>query len=243
MSEPLDAIVTGAVDFGDHDRVVRVLTARDGRGAILARGARTGRKPWAALLEAGSRVSLELKRGRGPLPLVLDVAPVHRPRRARDDLERLALLAYGVELCAALAPEHGEAERLFRLTAAWLDLLEGDAAPGPASRQALEGKALTFAGYAPTLVMCAVCGERLTAPAAFVPDAGGGTHVACAPGPAVDPDALIRLEALRRTPLADTPGVRPARPLGLLTDFAVWHLGAPLRARALVDELEAAPQS
>ena len=165
----LEGIVSGGVDVGDHDRVVRLLTPEHGRIAVIARGVRGGRKKaLAAALDPGTRVSLELRRGRGPLGIVSDAIVRASPHRARTDLDRLALLAYGVEICTELAPEDHESPRLYRLLLAWLALVEGEEAPGPASRQALETKALTFSGHTPALVGCAVCGERLDATRALV---------------------------------------------------------------------------
>lgn len=238
MSAAVEAIVTGSTDVGEAHRVVRLLTPDQGRTAVLARGARSGRKGWSGVLEPGARVALILKRGKGPLPLLAEVARHVVPKRARTDLLRLSQLAYGVELCAALAPEHHEAPKLHRLLATWLDLLEGEATPGIASRQALEAKALTFAGLTPALVLCGVCHERLDEPAVWSHADGGGVHGRCAQGTHVDPPELVRLEALRRTPLADTPGVRAADPHWLLSDFAQWQLGRGLNSRAMLVEVE-----
>lgn len=232
------AIVVGTIDFGDHDRVVRLLTADQGRVAVMARGVRSGRKPWATSLQTGALIRPELKRTRGALPLLVEASAQQLPKRPREDLDRLTALAYGIELCSALAPEHNEAERLFKLACAWLQVLEVDEPITPSSRQALEAKALTFAGFTPALVLCPICRERLTDPCCFSTSSGGGVHAACAPAPRVSADALLRLEALRRTPLRDTLGVRPAAPLYLLTDFAEWHLGAGLKSRPMLEEVE-----
>jgi DNA repair protein RecO (recombination protein O) len=232
-----EAVVLGHVDYGEADRVVRLLTPEQGRIAAMARGIRRGRNALRSLVEPGARLSIALKRGRGRLPLLQEASPVQLPHRARADLDRLALLTYGVELCGLLAPEDHEAPRLYRLLATWIALVEGPEAPGIASRQALEAKALTFAGLTPALVACPICGERLEAPTVWSPAAGGGAHGRCAQGPAIDPEALIRLEALRRTPLRDTPGVRPSEGGWCLSDFARWHLGKPLHTRDLLESL------
>lgn len=239
MSETEPALVIGSIDYGDHDRIVRLLTPHLGRTAVMVRGARSGRKPWASTLQTGSLIRPELKRTRGHLPLMVEAHLHAHPKRAREDLDRLAALAYGVELCAALSPEHHEAAKLFRLILVWLSLLEGSERPGPASRQALEAKALTFAGLTPALATCPVCGEGLADPVVFSCQAGGGAHAACAPGSPVEASQVLRLEAFRRTPLAETVGVRAATPLYLLTDFAEWHLGAGLKSRPMLEEIEA----
>jgi recombinational DNA repair protein (RecF pathway) len=161
------------------------------------------------------------------------------PLKARNDLDRLALMAYGLEIIAGLAPEHAEAGRLFGLLAAWLQVLEGNETPGPSVRQAMEAKALTFAGLAPALIVCPRCQQRLENPAVFSEPAGGGHHAGCAEGQGVDVAELTRLEAFRRTPLADTVGVRAAQPAWLLGDFVRWSLGRAVVSRTLLEDLEA----
>lgn len=232
------AVVVGAVDYGEADRIVRLLSVEEGRISVMARRARSSRRRFGGALDPGTLVQARVQRGRGALAVLGDVEVVQAPRRPRDDLDRLAYLAYGCEVCAALAPEHDPAPRLFRLLVTWLDLLEQDAAPGVASRVAMEAKALTFAGLGPRLDACARCEEPLEDPVVFDPEAGGGLHARCGGGAETDAATLALAERLRRTPLAETPGLpAPAHPW-LLSDFVRHQLGRDLRSRALVDEIE-----
>jgi DNA repair protein RecO (recombination protein O) len=160
------------------------------------------------------------------------------PLRARDDVTRIALLGYGAEVCASLAPEGAPAEKLHGLLGAWLDVLEADGPPGPALRHALEAKALTFAGLAPALLVCARCGEPLEDPVVFEAEAGGGRHARCGTGTPVRSSGLAELDRLRRTPLAELATAQaPHVPVWLLSAFVVWQLGRPLRSRALLEAL------
>lgn len=238
LTDPIEAVVVGHVDIGESSRILRLLTGPEGRIAAMARQARSSRKRYAGLLELGNRLRVRRTRGRGELPNLGEVSLISAPVRARADLLRLAQLAYGVEVCAALAPEHHEAHKLFTLLVHWLDLLEGDEAPGPASREALEAKALTFAGLTPALYRCAACGERLDEPAVWAPGAGGATHARCSGGSPIPLETVARMEVLRRTPLADTPGL-PGPAGWWLGDFLQHHLGRALTARSLLAEVEA----
>jgi DNA repair protein RecO (recombination protein O) len=239
--DALPAIVVGSVDYGEADRIVRLLSAEEGRSAVMAKRARSSQRRFRGALDLGTQVRVHRHRGRGTLPLLTGVDVVRAPRRARGDLDRIALLAYGCEVCAGLAPESHEAPRLFRLLVTWLDLLEGDGLIGAASRIALESKALTFAGLAPALLTCVRCARPLDDPAAFDLEAGGGLHAHCGSGRAVRADLLGRIEQLRRTPLAETPG-RQTDPdtRWLLSDFIRHQLGRDLRSRRLLEDLETA---
>lgn len=226
-------IVVGHSDLGDADRIVRVLTAEDGRIEVLARGARSSRKRFGGLLDIGNRIRFTLA-GRGRLPRFDQVDLVAGVDRARRDLERIALLAYGCEVAGRLAGEGAPASRLARLLVVWLDLLEGEALPGVASRQAFEAKALAFCGVLPSLAVCAVCGRPAPTHLAFD---SGPVHAVCGHGADVGAAALARLDALLHTPLFDTPGLEPSSATWALSDLVQHHLGATLRSRALLAEI------
>ena len=233
------AIVVGATNVGESSRIVRLLTAERGRVSVMVRSARASRKRFAGQLELGSIVEVVTSRGRGDLENLSEAKVREAPKQARQDLDRIALLAYGCELCAALAPEHSPAPKLFRLLATWLIHVETSDAVGEPARLALEAKALTFSGLTPALVHCALCTDPLTDPIRFDPEAGGALHEECGSGKSVTLSTLRRLEALRRTPMIEVtePGVGLHR--WLLSDFASHHLDRELRSRGLLEELTA----
>lgn len=237
MNNPLEGIVVGWLDLGEADRILRLLTPTEGRISVAMRGARSSKRRFSASTELGSRVQLERSR-RGALPGVKDLERIEAPNRARSELERIGLLAYGCELCSALSPEGASADKLYLLLVSWLALLEGEATPDDASRASLEGKAMTFAGLSPALVRCVRCGEELSDPATFDAEAGGGQHARCGGGFAVPVRGLALLEELRRTPLADTPGrPLPREVRWLLADFVQHQLGRALLSRTWLASL------
>ncbi len=236
--DALDAIVVGRQDLGEADRIVRLLTPSEGRVDLLARGARRSARRFAGALEPGTRLRVTRKRGRGALATLVDADVVRTPRRPRDDYGLLVALAYGCEVAAALSREGLGADKGFGLLEVWLDCLEAPTAPGLASRLAYEAKALTFAGLAPALTRCAVCGGALLGTVRWSEEAGGGLHVDCGAGEAVDAAELATLDALRRTPLADT--ITAAGPAGSafrLAGFIEHHTRRALVARRLLEDL------
>jgi DNA repair protein RecO (recombination protein O) len=233
---PLAAIVVGGVDQGEANRIIRFLTADRGRISAMARGARSSKKRFRGLLDPGTRVRIELRRGRGSLVSVTEMDLVGSPNRVRTELERIALLAWGCEVCSALAPEDHAAPKLFTLLAVWLELLEGEVRPGVASRVALEAKALTFAGLAPVLDRCAHCGEPLDAETLFDLEMGGAVHRHCGTGRAIGP-AYAELERLRWMPLANTLDQPVPQTPWMLADFIEHQLGKGLKSRAMLEML------
>jgi DNA repair protein RecO (recombination protein O) len=230
-------IIVGSTNLGESDRLVRFLCPEEGRVALVARGARASRKRFAGQLELGNRVTVLRRKGRGSLDRLDGVDEVRAPSRARTDLDRIALLAWGCELCSGLAGEGQASPKLHRLLEVWLDLLDAEAIPGVPSRLALEAKALTFAGLSPALIRCARTGAPLVGKARWDAEIGGA-HSGAVGRPISGSDLSI-LEALRRTPLSETPGCEPPSPNAhwILADFAEYQLGRQLRSRRLLSEL------
>lgn len=239
MGDGLEAIVIGRQDLGESDRIVRLLTAELGKVDAVARGARASKRRFGGSLDPGTRLLVGLRRGKGDLATLVSADVVAAPRRAREDYERLMLLSYGCDVLSVLS-EHGlETHKGFGLLGAWLDALEADVITMPHQRLAFEAKALTFAGIAPQLLRCPVCGEPLEDPVVFDCEAGGGVHAAHGTGPAVPVRALATLEYLRRTPMAEVVDVPlPGPSWWLLADFVEYQARAPLRSRGLLSPPE-----
>lgn len=234
------AIIVGRREMGEADRVLRLVTSTHGRIEVVARGARRSRRRFGGALDVGTRALARWQRGRGPLPTLVELSEVRAPRRARESWERLALLAYGCELVDVLSGPAVE-PRLHRLLEVWLEVLEGEGAPGAASRVALEAKALTFAGLLPALSRCARCGEPNVDPVVWSHEEGGALHGGCGGGEETSVAALDEIEALRRSPLRETVGARIAMDTSwLLSDFVRYQCQVALKSRAALSTLEGA---
>lgn len=239
-SSTRQAIVLGHVDYGEADRIVRLLTAEDGRLAAMARGARRSKRRFAGTLDLGNRVRIQLKSGKGALPVITEVQLEEGHPHVRGDLARITLMAYACELVAALARENHSEPKLFGLLQVALLVLDGASeAPGAVFRWGLESKALSFAGLTPGLRRCMVCerdfeGEGLR----YSPSLGGVVHAHCGSGAVVDSQWCARVESARMTPLASLVDEQPVPgPVWALYDHLVWHAGHPLKSRALLATL------
>lgn len=231
----------GSADYGDADRILRLLTPEHGRLSALARSARRSTKRFGGALDHGNRIDAALRPGAGSLWHLDEATLVDGRLGARRTLGTLALLSYATELCAALAREHHAEPRLFGLLdTAGLLLSAITGPPGPLFRLALEAKALTFAGLQPALMRCAACDGPAEDPMVFAPASGGAMHLACQPGEG-QPVTLAWLEAVehgRRTPLKDLiDAPAPPGPTEALAEAAEAHMNAALRSRAVLATL------
>lgn len=107
--------MVGHVDYGERDRIVRLLCPDHGRISALARGARGSTRRFAGALDLGNRVEAMLRPGAGELWHLQEASLLRGVEGLRSDLGRLSLMAYACELCAALAREHHPEPRLFGL--------------------------------------------------------------------------------------------------------------------------------
>jgi len=238
-ASPHDALVLGGLDYGERDRIVRLLTPTLGRVSALARGARASRRRFAGSLDLGNRVQALLRPGQGELWHLQEAELASARLRIRDDLGALALCAYGCELVGAFAREQHPEPRLFGLLEVFLTVLDAAAAPPRGLfRLGLEVKALTCAGLAPVLDRCVRCGQVLAEPAVFAADAGGALHAACGVGEPVSVAFVASLERARRTRLLELLDLDPAEgPVWILARFAEHHLGRGLKSRAWLETL------
>jgi DNA repair protein RecO (recombination protein O) len=239
-------IVVGRQDFGEHDRVIRMLGPDGGRFSVFAPAARRAFSPFGAL-DLGVRAKVVVRVGRGDL-LRLSRGEVEEGRaHLRDSMEGMAIAAYACELISGLAQADHPEPRLYGLLEMALLLLDATTRPpGAAFLAGIEAKALSFAGVAPVLDRCARCARPLEAgPVAWLPEAGGTVHrdeLGAGELRAVTVDAplLAELEAARRRPLRESLELAlPGGPVRILADLAEHHLARPLQSRSLLALLDA----
>lgn len=240
----LEAIVVGGLDYGEADRIIRLLSPSLGRISALARRARSGNRKFGGALEVGNRVRLLARPGQNELWHVDEAELLDGRLGARSELTRLATLAYCCEVSAALAREAEPEPRLWGLlemALSVLDALEGT--PSLLFRLGFETKALTFAGLAPVLDRCARCEAPLVEPLGISLLSGGAVHLACDPQAIPAPlDWLQAVAEARRQPLRhliDTPA--PLGPSWAFAEAVEIHTERALRSRVLLRELEESP--
>ncbi len=225
-------IVLSVAAYGEDDRILRLLSPELGRVGAFQRLGR--RRP--AGLDVGVRAKVQLREARqGGLHSLAAVEVEDARVHLRRGFVRLALAQYGCELVGAFSHDGHAEPRQYGLLETWLLLLDAlEADPSPTLSAPLELKVLTFAGVAPTLDRCAVCGGPVESLMHFDVVGGGARHVRCGGGAEVDAALLGHLEHLRRTPLRDqVDAVVDPRAAALADALVTAQLGHELGARAL----------
>ncbi len=157
----VEAVVLRHVDWGEADRLLTLYTLERGKLRAVARGARRIKSRKAGHLEPFTHVLLQLASGRD-LPIVTQAETVDAYLPLREDLLKMALASYVVELLDRFTyEEEGDVPPgLFYLLTETLQRIVAGHASWTAVRY-YEVRMLDFLGFRPHLFECARCGQEI----------------------------------------------------------------------------------
>lgn len=203
-----EAIVLRAMDLGEADRVLTVLTPRLGKLRVIAKGIRRPRSRLGGGLEPFSDVHLVLAVGR-TFDVVTQTAIEDPHLGLRDDLLSTAAAWYLVELADRFCEGSADSHAAFQLLAQGLSAL--DASPAEVSRELVarwfELHLLDAMGFRPELARCLECGAEIGPEGnAYAPVGAGLIGPECPQGSfgvrPISVDALKVLRHLQRSGLS-----------------------------------------
>lgn len=180
MEEQLcDAIVVGFVNYGESDRIIRLLTPNLGLISAISKNSRSSKHRLAGLFEVGNFLQMTLTPPYNDLWLVKDAIQKHANTNIRKDLHKVAIMMYCCEVAQVLTLPDEPQPKLFALLKNTLDILLDMPTPTAAFHQGFTIKALTVFGNKPQLFHCAICTGALKDEQWFHPILGGGVHKNC----------------------------------------------------------------
>ena len=234
------AVVLRVTKLGEADRIVTLLTRREGRVRAVAKGVRRTKSRFGSRLEPFSHVDLQFYTGRN-----LDIVNQAESIRAYGEPIAADYPAYTagtavLETADRLTAEEKEPSlRLFLLVIGALRSLAEQSHPAGLVLDAFLLRAMSVAGWEPALGDCARCGEQGPHRHFSVP-AGGTVCPPCRPTGSAMPNPLTieHLDALLtgdwdRAEASVTAQCREGS--GLVAALLQWHLERGLRSLALVD--------
>jgi DNA repair protein RecO (recombination protein O) len=236
-----DAVVLRAQKLGESDRIITLFTRRHGRLRAVAKGVRRTTSKFGARLEPFGHVDVQIAEGRSTLHTVAQAEGIDLyGKRFIDDYPRYTAASAIAETAERLTPiEQEPALRLYLLTLGALRALSLAEHAGTLVLDSYLLRAMGFAGWAPALTECAVCGSPGRHRSFSVP-AGGSVCPDCRPPGAAHPapatlDLMCAL-AVGDWRVADESETGPRREAsGLVAAHLQWHLERALRSLPLVD--------
>ncbi len=186
-----DAIVLGRRKITESDVSLVLFTRKAGKIQVIANGARN---PRSRLMAASHPfVYGEFSLGKGKDTWRLNQAQITDSHYIlREDLDRLALGSYLLELTEAVTQENQTNNRLFDLLLESLSLIKTLENGYNRLRAAFELKVFLLTGVRPKLDACVISGE---------PYAGGNWFFSAAEGGLVCPDCCEGIETLEADPV------------------------------------------
>jgi DNA repair protein RecO (recombination protein O) len=233
-----EGVVLRVQKLGEADRIITLLTRRNGRVRAVAKGVRRTRSKFGATVEPFSHVDVQLYQGRN-LDIVTQAESLHSyGKELVGDYGRYTAGTAVLETAERLTAEEREPSlRLFLLVIGALRALtERDPS---LVLDAFLLRAMSVSGYAPALLDCARCGAAGPHRAFSVP-AGGSVCVLCRPAGAASPNpaalALMADLLAGDWESAEATETRVRRDAsGLIAAHLQWHLERGLRSLPFVE--------
>ena len=223
--ETTPAIVLRARDYAESDRIVTLLTLHAGKLSGIAKGAKASRHRFERKLEPFSHVILHYRRRpHGQLVFITRAEAADLPQHVLDnDLAKIALGSYMLELTDALTTEESEAAEAYHVLSEGLGALATRFADA-AVRQAFELRLLGWAGFGLEFARCRICANLSGdngAAVYFVVSRGGVVCSKCRPAVAegaikLSSRGAASLARLGRMPMDESPGAEAAGADGAL---------------------------
>lgn len=208
------AIVASFTNYGEKDRIVRLISQDHGKISIMAKNARSPKGKNAGVFDIGNQLQISVS-----APKQGDIWKLHEVElqegfgQIHKDIQKLAIMIYCCEVIDHLSLTEEPSPRLYGLLENSLKLLEKIPTPQNSFHIAFASKALSFAGLQPNLKTCIHCSKPISAPILYQPVLGGVIHQQCnqelskglkyksLPS---SHSSLGELEHLLYTPIADT---------------------------------------
>lgn len=235
-----EAIVLRTRKLAEADRIITLLSRRNGVVRAVAKGVRRTSSRFGSRLEPFTHVDLQLARGRNldVVTQAVTLAPFGDPISA--DYDRYTAASAMLETAERIVSEEREPspQQYLLLVGALRAMAAGEHRPTDVLDSFLL-RSLAVAGYAPSFEACARCG--LMGPhRAFSPAAGGvlcpGCRVPGAAHPALETVALLGSLLAGEWPAVDAAEERHRREArGLVAAYVAWHLERNLRSLAYVE--------
>ena len=154
MLTQLKGLILGERTWGEHDKLLTVLTAEKGKLGVVIKGGESlkNKVGGACLPFSYSELTVAERGGR---PWVREASEIRGFHSIRTELEKTALALYILDV---VTEENDEAEML-QLALNTLHAIETDLKPLSQIKAAFELRTAAVCGFSPDLVACSVCGN------------------------------------------------------------------------------------
>ena len=161
MVKSIDGVVISSADHGEHDKLITLLSAEEGRIQVIAKGARSMRSKQLNCTQPFVYGNFELYK-KGELYWLRAGSPINSFYGLSSDLASLALANYVLDVANDISGEGVEADALMRLVLNCLYVLSERKKAPKLVKAVFELRAAAMSGYYPfSLDTCEKCQKKL----------------------------------------------------------------------------------
>ena len=159
MNFATDGIITRSIDVGVSDKLLHVITPKNGRIAVMVKGGRSPKSQYTAISQLFSYVNLELSE-KNSMYWLRGGSLLRSFHELSQDLTRVALATYLSQLADDCTDEgEGDCDELIRLLLKSLYLSCEDKKPRSLIKSVFEMRLACILGYLPELSGCVYCDD------------------------------------------------------------------------------------
>lgn len=202
MRQNTKALILKEQNIGEQDKLVTMLTADFGIMRAFVRGAKSlkSKKQSATGLMCYSNISLCKSKDSY---IIEEAQALETFFGLRENIEKLSLAQYFLELAAEFSPEGTDATEYLRVVLNSLYMLANNKRPPEQLKAITELRLVSLSGYMPNLIACERCGEFETPTMYFDLERGLLYCENCADENALMPLELGIVSAMRHIIFAD----------------------------------------
>ncbi len=238
-------IVLKTFKLGEADKIITLITERQGKVSAVAKGVRRTKSRFGARLEPFTNLNLIIYRGRG-LSTITNADIIRIYDGVTGSLDRINYGYAMLELVEKLSVEEQGDPRVYNMLAIALDYLSRIDEGKRLVLSTFDIKLLAFSGFLPNINECVVCSDK-SAHARFSFTQGG---VLCAGCSNVDPssinlktDSIRLMRELLFIPFKELRSVKTdTATLGELNNIIhkhmEYHMNIRLKVRKFIDRSE-----
>lgn len=156
MKSQLKGIIIRETDYGENDKIINILTDRQGIISAVVRKARKAKGNNFSIVQCFSYGNFSLYVGKNGY-IVDDFEILELFWNIRNNLYNLSLAQYFSQLCFAFSPDIGSSGELLRLLLNVLFYISKEKMSLAVLKAIFEMRGCTICGYMPNLVGCVYC--------------------------------------------------------------------------------------
>jgi DNA repair protein RecO (recombination protein O) len=242
-----EAIILQSLPYGEADKIISFYSCDFGKMRGIAKSARRSRKRFGNTLEICSHVRVTFfERDTSHLVRLEHCDLIHPFTGLREDIHRLALASYFIELANELTAEKIKNADLFEMLLSFISMVAQRPHPEE-TRRIFEIRLLALLGYQPQLEHCTKCQRELAGERLFFAFREGGVICLDCGRNLRDlvPVSMGTVKTLRLAqviPLGkitrisfSSQGLKESREL--MAQFLKQYLGKPLKAAKFMEEI------